>query len=85
MSAECLAKIRWISVVSPEDYFFETCGQPGVVMAQAGCVHEHIREFPLCAEHEESLERPDQPPVGCEACFEAGHLCDMVVRLGERL
>lgn len=48
------------------------CENPATAAWTAGCVHEHITTKFLCDEH---AVVPDA--VGCKACFEAGHECEM--------
>jgi hypothetical protein len=56
---------------------WQECGAPAAGQVTGGCVHEHVRTIDVCFPHELSLTTA---PIGCIACFEDGHECQMVVR-----
>lgn len=56
------------------------CDSPATQVHRYACVHEHVRERATCDEH-----APQPHIVGCRACFEAGHGCEMRAELLEVL
>lgn len=49
------------------------CGKPATMTIRAGCVHEHVREKRVCAEHGQA--NPAGAVWFCRACAELGHDC----------
>lgn len=48
------------------------CGEPSTAAFRYACIHEHIRIRATCPAH-----RPEPGIVGCQACFQLGHDCEM--------
>ena len=48
------------------------CGAPAVASHRYACVHEHVRDRQSCA-----LHAPVPGAVGCRACADLGHDCEM--------
>lgn len=55
-----------------------SCGEDGVILADFGCMHEHVdAAMPVCARHLAG-GTGKVPGFYCHRCLGAGHACLMV-------
>lgn len=59
--------------------FFGSCPLPAVARVIMGCVHEHMRDGSMCAEHAAWAAEPEDSGGDCRACHEGprSHPCPL--------
>lgn len=59
--------------------FFGECPFPAVEHVVMGCVHEHFRAGPMCAEHAAQAAASGDSGGDCRACFDGdrSHDCPL--------
>lgn len=60
------------------DSWQQICPNPATRVHRYACAHEHVRVRATCDEH-----APQPGVVGCRACWDAGHECEMRAELVE--
>jgi len=81
VSGTCLASVSPSTAprIRPGQ-FGRSCGKPAEIHVEFGCVHEHVKSIEMCSHHADLLD--SRGALACGDCWEAGHDCPVIGRIG---